>query len=325
MSGKNVLISSAGRRVSLVRDFKKSLNALFPEARVIAADAQPELSAACVSADYALKVPRINDADFIPALLNYCNDHSIGMIIPTIDTELLSFAHHRAEFEAAGVHLIVSDMELVYACRNKRLTHDLFSAYGMEHALEVDPDTARYPVFSKPEGGSSSIGIHLFHSIVEVTPAHRMEPGRMFLEYLDPKVHTEFTVDLYYDRYSTLKCCVPRQRIETRSGEVNKGITRRNSILDYLKKRISLLKGARGCITLQVFQNDSTGRITGIEINPRFGGGYPLSYAAGADFPTMLLKEYYLGEQVSDFDTWEADLLMLRYDNEVLIHGAQVK
>lgn len=322
MNRENVLISSAGRRVSLVRDFKKSLNSLFPDAKVIAADAHPELSAACMAADSFVKVPRISDADFIPSLLRRAREHSVGMIIPTIDTELLSFARHRTEFEAEGIHLIVSDMDLVHACRNKRLTHDLFSTYGMEHAQEVDPDTATYPVFSKPEGGSSSVGIHLFHSVVEVTPAHRLEPGRMFLEYLHPEVHTEFTVDLYYDKNSEMKCCVPRQRIETRSGEVNKGITRRNFIIDYLRERISKLKGARGCITLQVFQNIKTNRIIGIEINPRFGGGYPLSYAAGADFPTMLLREYFFGEPIHELNNWEANLLMLRYDNEILVHGA---
>ena len=62
--------------------------------------------------------------------------------------------------------------------------------------------------------------------------------------------------------------------------------------------------------------------ITGIEINPRFGGGYPLSYAAGADFPSMLIREYLMDSTLETFHDWEENLLMLRYDDEVLVHGS---
>lgn len=324
MINQNILISSAGRRVSLVRDFKKSLNKLVPGARVFASDLKPHLSAACNYADGNFQVPKISENTFMDVLLTECKKNKIGMIIPTIDTELLVFSANRAKFESEGIHIIISDEQLVYACRNKRLTHELFLKYGISHAEEVDPDTANFPVFSKPEGGSSSIGIHIFHSPSEINNVHRLEPGRMFLEYLDPKDHTEFTVDLYYNKQSECCFCVPRQRIEIRSGEVNKGVTRRNELVDLLRQKLNHLQGARGCITLQVFRNNTTGKITGIEINPRFGGGYPLSYAAGADFPSLLLKEYFSGETIEYSDKWESDLLMLRYDHEVLVHGAEV-
>ena len=70
---------------------------------------------------------------------------------------------------------------------------------------------------------------------------------------------------------------------------------------------------------MQFFFNQVTKRIIGIEINPRFGGGFPLSYEAGANYPSWLIKEYILGENVEYFDKWDENLLMLRYDNEVLV------
>lgn len=68
-----------------------------------------------------------------------------------------------------------------------------------------------------------------------------------------------------------------------------------------------------------IFFNPNTKRIIGIEINPRFGGGYPLSYLAGANYPKYLIEEYLLGKEILFFDEWEANLLMLRYDDEVLV------
>ncbi|RTZ49695.1 hypothetical protein EJ377_05105 [Chryseobacterium arthrosphaerae] len=59
----------------------------------------------------------------------------------------------------------------------------------------------------------------------------------------------------------------------------------------------------------------------GIEINPRFGGGYPLSYLAGANYPEWLLKEYFMGHDIPYFEDWEDNLLMLRYDDEVLVRN----
>jgi carbamoyl-phosphate synthase large subunit len=103
---------------------------------------------------------------------------------------------------------------------------------------------------------------------------------------------------------------------------VSKGVTRKNHVYDYLLEKLTALKGARGCITLQLFNNVKTGRFAALEINPRFGGGYPLSYSAGALYPGWLIDEYLLGRDVPFLDSWESNLMMLRYDAKVLVHGA---
>ncbi|MEI8597182.1 hypothetical protein P4S64_04325 [Vibrio sp. M60_M31a] len=81
-----------------------------------------------------------------------------------------------------------------------------------------------------------------------------------------------------------------------------------------------MLKGARGCITFQLFVNEETESVKGLEVNPRFGGGYPLSNDAGAKFTDWLIKEYLQEEDIDFFDSWEPNLLMLRYDAKVLVH-----
>ena len=79
---------------------------------------------------------------------------------------------------------------------------------------------------------------------------------------------------------------------EVRGGEVSKGLAMLGPLYDFLSERLKVLKGARGCITLQIFANEANNAYYGIEVNPRFGGGYPLSYFAGANYPMWLMQEY---------------------------------
>ena len=143
----------------------------------------------------------------------------------------------------------------------------------------------------------------------------------MFMEYLGKEHYDEYTVDMYFDKTHHLKCIVPRKRILIRAGEINKGLTCKNSIVPFLKDKLSFIEGAVGCLTGQFFLHKSSGRIVGIEINARFGGGYPLSYQAGANYPQWLIREYFKEETISYTEDWEDQLLMLRYDAEVLVHG----
>ena len=115
---------------------------------------------------------------------------------------------------------------------------------------------------------------------------------------------------------------MPRKRIEVRDGEVEKGKTEKNILVDFIKKKLPHIKGAQGCLTAQFFKHMTTDRILGIEINPRFGGGYPLSYYAGANFPKWIIQEYLLNQSITPNDDWEDNLLMLRYSKEILIHNS---
>jgi carbamoyl-phosphate synthase large subunit len=170
----------------------------------------------------------------------------------------------------------------------------------------------------RPANGSSSIGARRIDVATDVNASDLSDDRMIFSEYID-QTFDEYTIDCYFDRTERLRCWVPRLRIQTRAGEIAKGVTRRNFVYDALASRLPLLTGARGCITVQLFAREQDRRLLGIEINPRFGGGFPLSYAAGANFPGWLIQEYLLERPLDEAGEWEADLLMLRYDAKVLV------
>ncbi|WP_405292882.1 ATP-grasp domain-containing protein [Algibacter sp. Ld11] len=318
----NILITSAGRRVSLVEAFKKELTTLFPKGKVMTTDFNIKLSAACQVSDQSFQLPLVSDSGYFDRLLKVCLDNDIKMVIPTIDTELLLLAKKKSQFLSHGIKVIVASEDFVQMCRDKREIHVFFENHNVQIATEYSKYDYKLPIFIKPKNGSRSIDTYTITKHEQLTKYHFKNDDLMFLKYLDHNEFEEYTCDLYYDKNHSLKCIVPRKRIEVRDGEVNKCVAEKGALVDYIKERLSFIDGAIGCLTAQFFKHKETDEIFGIEINARFGGGYPLSYFVGANYPKWLIQEYLQEEDIAiDYlADWEENLLMLRYDKEVLVH-----
>lgn len=316
----NILITSAGQRVSLVRSFQTELRKYVKDGQVFTTDFNPLLAPACHVSDQSFAVLRADDPNYIEQLLELCLKHKVKLVVPTIDTELLVLSKHIERFKQHGIELLVSDSTLVEKCRDKRQINRFFQQNGIIIPKQYEINELKFPVFVKPYDGSLSKGIFIAKNSNDIKAEHRIDPKLMFMDYISPEEYDEFTVDCYYDRLSNLKCVVPRKRIFVRAGEVNKGVTKKNFIVSEFNKKLAHIDGARGCLTIQVFLHKAEDKIIGIEINPRFGGGYPLTYLAGANYTQWAIQEYLLNQSIQNFSEWKDNLLMLRYDAEVLVH-----
>jgi len=316
---KNVLVLSAGRRVELVESFLKEINSKNKDIKLFTTDNNPTYSAACKRFDNYFSSVKASDPNYIDFLLDKSNVNDIGMIIPTIDTELLILSKNIELFKSNGINIIVSNPDLIKVCSDKRLTFDFFNNLNLNVPIIYKKDKLEFPCFVKPYSGSSSIDCLKISKKEDLSVSMINDDKFIFTEYIGNEF-SEYTIDMYYDQQSELKCLVPRQRIEVRAGEISKGITRKNYVYDYLLSNFKTFPGARGCITLQLFYNIKTNKIYFIEINPRFGGGFPLSYSAKANYPGWLLDEYFFNRKIAFFDNWEKNLLMLRYDSKILVH-----
>ncbi len=317
----NILITSVGRRVSLVKIFQKELKKIYPKGKVFGVDLNTELSAAAHIADGAYKVPHVKDPQYLNNLIDICVENNITLLIPTIDTELVLLAENEKILLEHGIKSVISSAEFIRKCRDKRKIHDLFSSLEINIAKEYPKDNYVVPLFIKPSDGSGSIGTFIISKQSDLLDEYFKNEKIMFLEYLNQDYYEEYTCDLYYTKDSKLKCVVPRKRIEVRDGEVSKSKTEKNILQEFIKEKMNFIDGARGCLTVQFFKHKDNNRIVGIEINPRFGGGYPLSYLAGANYAKWIIEEYLLNKEIKEnFDCWENNLLMLRYDDEILVH-----
>ena len=311
----NVLVTSAGRRTSLVQAFVKVAEAAGGE--VIAGDLS-SLAPALYLAHKGVPLPRVDSADYIPCLLSLAQEHEIKLIVPTIDTELAALAKNAGAFREVGAAALISEPAFINICGDKWLTYEAFAEKGVDTARSWLPDSYNADelpehLFVKPRDGSASRDIYS-------VPTGELEsylprvPNAIIQEELSGH---EITIDALLDLSGKPLHYVPRRRIRTLAGESIQGITLPDDDLrDWLIQVLHVISdlGARGAVTLQAFLSERGPVLT--EVNPRFGGGFPLAYAAGGKYPDWLMAMLQ-GETLPErFGEYQVGLYMTRYNTE---------
>ena len=328
MSAVTVLVSSAGRRVELLRSFRAALHDLHLEGRVLATD-RSWYSSAWHSADERFQVPGCDEPDFVTRMVELCREQHVDLVVPTIDPELPVLTAARDNLAEVGTTVAVSSPEVVALAADKQATNEWLRAHGFPTVRQATLDDVRaepglwpYPVLVKPRFGSAGKGVAVVRDRTELDVAAR--DGDVVVETL--ATGAEHTIDALVDRAGRCVCAVPRRRIEVRAGEVAKAVTVRSPELERLAVDVcDALPGAYGPITIQAFLDEPAGRVAIIELNARFGGGFPLSREAGADFPRWILEELTDRPSTARADSWRAGLVMLRYDAAVFVEDGQAR
>jgi carbamoyl-phosphate synthase large subunit len=287
----NVLFTSAGRRVELLRAFRRAMDAMGLEgARIVATDVDP-LAPALRAADRTYLVPRLDSPEYRPALAEVCRRERVGLVFPLIDPDVAALSRLRPLLEETGARVAVCAPAAVSATEDKWLTTRLFRELGLPVQrtwLPGDPELERveFPVFIKPRRGSASKHSYRVESPEQLRFFLAYVPEPMVQEYLPGP---EITTDVVCGLEGRVLGMVSRRRIEVRSGEVSKGVTvLRPDVLEGCR-RIAEALPARGPVTVQCLLRDEQAYFT--EINARFGGGLPLSIAAGVDAPALVLAD----------------------------------
>lgn len=281
-----ILFTSVGRRVELMQAFRAAADKLGEKLVIYGADIT-ESAPALWFCDKTVIVPRIRDDRYIPALIEICEKEEIDALIPTIDTDLLLLAENRDKFGKTKV--IISAADKVSICRDKRFTADYFNSVGLKSPQPVD-DIRDYkqgfPAFIKPKDGSSSVFAYKAETEEELEAFAKQVPDYIIQPFV---AGTEYTVDMLCDFEGRPIFITPRIRLAVRAGEVLKTrIEQNDTIIEEMKRLAADFKPC-GQITVQLIR-DEDGNNWYIEINPRFGGGAPLTIKAGADSAEMIIR-----------------------------------
>lgn len=315
----NILFTSAGRRVELLRAFREAYQALGLEGRIVALDTQP-LAPALRVADRPYIVPSLSSPEYIPTLTDLCRREEISMVIPLIDPDLPLLSQHRDAIEATGARLLVCDNKAIMATGDKWLTMQFFQTLELPVPCsylphQIDRIELEYPVFVKPRNGSASQNTFQARNPQELAFFSQYVPDAIIQEYLPGP---EITSDVMCDLKGEVLSVVSRRRIQVRSGEVAKGVTVYDPVITRACVDVARGLQAIGPISVQCMLKDGMPRFT--EVNPRFGGGMPLSIAAGADLPRWLLAEAAgLSVEIPPLGTYRTGLYMSRFDDSFFI------
>ncbi len=314
-----VLFTCIGRRVSLLNSFRRAARQLKINASFFGTDTT-ELSSALQLCDEGFLVKPTTHAGYIRQLLSIVKANRVKLLVPTVDLDLKLLARNKPKFAALGCRVLVSAPEVIDICQDKRKTYRFLIKNGFDTPATISVASAlskkklNWPCFLKPWNGSAGKQNTFVNNRRELSFYAQRIPNAICQEFIEG---TEYSCDVYVDFGMRVRCVVPRKRIEIRAGEVSKGqVVKNPHIISKATKLVEALGAGPGIITLQLFLTDN-GKIKFIEINPRFGGGAPLSIKAGAYFPKWILQELSGKKLNIRSDNFKDDLIMLRYDSEV--------
>ncbi|QWB99448.1 ATP-grasp domain-containing protein [Mycoplasmatota bacterium] len=321
MSEYNILILSAGRRVELVTLFKNAAKDLNINSKVVAADCS-NTAPALYFADKMVILPRIDDPAYVDAIIENSKKERINLIVPTIDTDLMLLSKNQNYiFEKSGAKVLISSEQVISICRDKIKTHYFLEEkrFNVPKLYDKDNENIDFPVFIKPVDGSSSINTFKVNNKEELNNYLKLIRKPMIQEYISGE---EYTVDVFLDFNSNIISIVPRLRMQVRGGEISKGkIIKNRLVIDEVTKLMNTLKPI-GHITVQLMlvAND----VKFIEINPRFGGGAPMSIQSGANSCRNLYK-LLLNEKLTYNEDYEENLVFLRYDKSICLKDGVIQ
>lgn len=322
----NVLFTCAGRRNYLLEYFKEAMNG---KGRVIAADMSKTAPAMAV-ADVARVVADVYADGYVDQIFQICQEEEVELLISLNDLELPVLSPHRTRFEKAGIRLLVSDEKAIDICFDKYKTVQFCEQEGIGTPLTyLNLDDARkalesgelsFPVVVKPRWGSASIGLEFPADMEELELAYRLvtlRVGRSILSeaskedaersvLIQERIDgIEYGLDIFNDFSGRCVQVYVKEKLAMRAGETDKSVLRNKPDLEELGFKVGNALKHIGNVDCDVFEKD--GKYFLLELNPRFGGGYPFSQMSGANYPAAILA--WMENREFDFSTFRR-----RYD-----------
>ena len=303
----NILFTCAGRRSYLLKYFRENLS---DGDRIIATDMQltaPALQAA----DVGRKVPSVYDKDYVDITLGICKKYHVNALISLNDLELPILAENKSRFEAEGVTPIVSSPEVIDICFDKYRTAQWLELVGLKspksYVSLADAKSALasgeicFPLFLKPRWGSGSIGLETVDDMEELemcyglllkkirkTILNAASVGDEYIVIQEQLTDDEYGLDVMNDLQGNHVAVSVKRKLAMRAGETDKAVTVNLPEVSDIGRIIGENLHHIGNLDVDIMQR-ANGDYCVLELNPRFGGGFPFSYEAGVNFPKAII------------------------------------
>ena len=304
----NILFTCAGRRTYLLKYFKENLS---EGDKIVATDMQLSAPALQV-ADVKIQVPAVYDPEYVNITLRICEEQKIDALFSLNDLELPILAENKARFEAIGVKVVVSDPKVIDIAFDKYKTAQWVESLGLTAPktyvrLEVckkalEAGEIAFPLFMKPRWGSGSIGLESIADMEELdiyygllmkkikrTILATASVGDEYIMIQEKLTGSEFGLDIMNDLDGKNIGVSVKQKLAMRAGETDKAVTVDLPEVREMGRKIGDALGHIGNLDVDIMQR-ADGAYCVLELNPRFGGGFPFSYEAGVNFPKALIQ-----------------------------------
>lgn len=302
----NVLLSAVGRRAYLVEYFKRSLSSV--GGSVICTNTHMDCTGMLV-ADHAEVVPPASSAEYIPRMLEICTQYNVRLLFSLHDWESPFLARSKQLFDQVGTLLVMPSYEVISACLDKFQTYRIGQSLDIEvpqsylRCEEVEQALRKgevdFPIIVKPRWGQGSVGICQARTFEQLACAAKWanlsqqscgshmpddSSGGQSLVFQAWISGQEYGCDIVNDLAGNFVTAFVKRKLAMRSGETDAAETVEHPGIAAAARRIAQWSQHRGIMDADFFVSTS-GEVILLELNPRFGGGYPFSHVAGADLP----------------------------------------
>lgn len=307
---RNIFFTSIGRRNQLARSFKKNGWTVF------GGDFNPDECAAQEVVQQIFKLPLSSESTYYDYLLDVCVRAKIDCLVPLYEPELTGFAERKITYKMQGVEVIVSSRKTLDLCLDKYNLSIFLGENGFlapETFISLTEINGESKWIVKPRSGMGGKDVQL---------ADHDDAPFYFRKIKNPIVQRyirgqEYSIDVFVSENGQVFSVVPRLRLEVRGGEVSKSVTVED--MEITIQTVNLVKklGIYGPATIQGIREAATGKFYFIEVNPRFGGGVPLSIQAGIPYAEFLKEGYR--QEPGVLHPYQVGLKMLRYDEAIFV------
>ena len=334
----NLLFTCAGRRNYLINYFKEALNG---SGKVIATDMQ--LSAPAMNdADIAVVVPSIYDDNYINSLLEVIQKNGVKAVISLNDLELPILSRNKEKIENLGAKLIVSNENVIDITFDKVKTAQFLTKIGIktpdtftnlqDATTKIAQKELKFPLVVKPRWGSASIGIDFPLDEEELDLSFRLQQLKLKRTILNDvsksdygnalliqqKINgKEYGMDILNDFEGNYIGTFVREKLAMRSGETDKAISVIDERFDSIGKTISENLKHIGNLDCDVLEMD--GILYVLEMNARFGGGYPFSHEAGVNTPKIYIELLKGSNDIQQYIKYQSEKLFSKCDRLIEI------
>lgn len=327
----NILLSCAGRRGYMVEYFRQALVKAGLKGKIYATNSH-NISSAMALADVGFVSDSIYSKNYIDDLLNLAVQKNVGLIVPLLDLELPILAKAKKRFEKAGITVAVSNEIVCNISNDKWLTYSFLKQngfqttncfLGLEPAMKaINNKSICFPLFVKPRWGMGSIALHVAENIEElrfvynkalkeINDSYLKEDSIRFGEQsviIQEKLPgDEYGLDIINDFKSNYVATFVKKKIGMRAGETDAATTINEPKLVEFGKQLSQKLKHIGLLDCDVFFDGQKPYL--LEMNPRFGGGYPFSHIAGADIPL-----FYISQTQKQTNIKHIEMLSIKYN-----------
>lgn len=299
---KRILMLSVGRQTYLVDLFSKYFDVEIGDNSPLTTNMYKNVK--------SYLMPRYDSNEYAPVLKKIVLEDDIDYLLSLSDIEIALVAGLRKELPSS-CELLMPDGEISYKCLDKYAFSRLLVQNGIcgprtyltpeEVKTAIIKGELKYPVIGKSRWGMGSKGVTFlineeemdqFYSLYKGkfsapnflgTEMERKEETLVFQEVIDG---IEYGLDIVNDVTGNWYTTAIKKKLMMRGGETDIAEVVSNSDIKDVSQKISKMLKHRGNVDCDILVSN-TGTFV-IDVNPRFGGGYMFSLAAGLDVPYLL-------------------------------------